>query len=155
MSMTHEMIKQNVMDWLDALVIGAKAVTQSVLCEAVDDEENAWRSTAHCFESSSFTKDDGSPYVMIHNVKSVAQAVEFDLYHRVFTPADSHYPYFKEERFFIYDGVKFGDVYGTFSESVQEERKRERRDYYIEKENAREQSGDSESPETESVDNES
>lgn len=149
MSMIHEMIKQNVMDWLDALVIGAKAVTQSVLCEAVDDEENAWRSTAYCFESSSFTEDDGSPYVMIHNVKSVAQAVEFDLYHRVFTPADSHYPYFKEERFFVYDGVKFGDVYGVFSEKEQEKRRNERAEYQ------RKQSSDSEIYENESVDNES
>lgn len=153
MSMTHEMIKQNVMDWLDALVIGAKAVTQSVLCEPLS-EEDAWKSTAFCFESSSFREDDGSLYVMIHKIKKVAEAAEFDVTHRVFTPADSHYPHFTGEYFFIYNGVKFGDVYGTFSESVKEERKRERRDYYIEKENAGEQSSNSESSETESVDNE-
>lgn len=152
MSMTHEMIKQNVMDWLDALVVGAKAITQSMLCEPLS-EEDARKSTASCFESSSFREDDGSLYVMIHKIKKVAEAAEFDVTHRVFTPADSHYPYFTGEYFFIYNGVKFGDVYGTFSESVQEERKRERRDY-IEKENAGEQSSDSETYENESVDNE-
>lgn len=152
MSMTHEMIKQNVMDWLDALVVGAKAITQSVLCEPLS-EEDAWKSTASCFESSSFREDDGSLCVMIHGVKKVAQAAEFDVTHRVFTPADSHYPYFTGEYFFIYNGVKFGDVYGTFSELVQEERKRERWNY-IEKQNEGEQSSNSESSETESVDNE-
>lgn len=152
MSMTNEMIKQNVMDWLDALVIGAKAITQSMLCEPLS-EEDAWKGTASCFESSSFREDDGTLYVMIHRVKKVAQAAEFDVTHRVFTPADSHYPYFTGEYFFIYDGVKFGDVYGTFPESVQEERKRERWNY-IEKQNEGEQSSNSESSETESVDNE-
>lgn len=153
MSMTHEMIKQNVVDWLDALVIGAKAITQPMLCEPLS-EEDAWKSTAFCFENTSFKEDDGSLYVMIHKIKKVAEAAEFDVTHRVFTPADSHYPYFTGEYFFIYNGVKFGDVYGTFSESVQEERKRERRYYYIEKQNEREQSSNSELFETESVDNE-
>jgi len=153
MSMTHEMIKQNVIDWLDALVIGAKAITQPMLCEPLS-EEDAWKSTASCFENTSFMEDDGSLYVMIHKIKKVAEAAEFDLCHRVFTPADSHYPYFTGEYFFIYNGVKFGDVYGTFSESVQEERKRERRDYYIEKQNEGEQSSNSESSEEVSVDNE-
>lgn len=152
MSMTHEMIKQNMMGWLDALVVGAKAITQPMLCEPLS-EEDAWKSTASCFESSSFREDDGSLYVMIHGVKKVAQAAEFDVTHRVFTPADSHYPYFTGEYFFIYNGVKFGDVYGTFSELVQEERKRERWNY-IEKQNEGEQSSNSESSETESVDNE-
>lgn len=152
MSMTHEMIKQNVIDWLDALVVGAKAITQPMLCEPLS-EEDAWESTASCFESSSFREDDDTLYVMIHGVKKVAEAAEFDITHRVFTPADSHYPYFTGEYFFIYNGVKFGDVYGTFSESVQEERKRERWNY-IEKQNEGEQSSNSESSETESVDNE-
>lgn len=153
MSMTHEMIKQNVTDWLDALVVGAKAITQSILCEPLS-EEDAWESTASCFESSSFREDDGSLYVMVHKIKKVAEAAEFDVTHRVFTPADSHYPYFAGEYFFIYNGVKFGDVYGAFPESVQEERKRERQDYYIEKQNEREQSGNSEASKEESVDNE-
>lgn len=152
MSMTHEMIKQNVMDWLDALVVGAKAITQSMLCEPLS-EEDAWESTASCFESSSFREDDGSLYVMVHKIKKVAEAAEFDVINRVFTPADSHYPYFIGEYFFIYNGVKFGDVYGTFSESAQEERKRERWDY-IEKQNEGEQSSNSEASETESLDNE-
>lgn len=152
MSMTHEMIKQNVMDWLDALVVGAKAITQPMLCEPLS-EEDAWKGTASCFENTSFMEDDGSLYVMIHKIKKVAEAAEFDVTHRVFTPADGHYPYFTGEYFFIYNGVKFGDVYGTFSESGQEERKRERQDY-IEKQNEREQSSNSESSETKFVDNE-
>lgn len=152
MSMTHEMIKQNVVDWLDALVIGAKAITQPMLCEPLS-EEDAWESTASCFESSSFREDDGSLYVMIHKIKKVAEAAEFDVIHRVFTPADSHYPYFTGEYFFIYNDVKFGDVYGTFSESVAKERKRERQDY-IEKQNEREQSSNSEVSKEESMDNE-
>ena len=152
MSMTNEMIKQNVMDWLDALVVGAKAITQSMLCEPLS-EEGAWKSTAFCFENTSFKEDDGSLYVMIHKIKKVAEAAEFDVAYRVFTPADSHYPYFTGEYFFIYNGVKFGDVYGTFSESVKEERGRERRDY-IEKQNEGEQSSNSEASKEESMDNE-
>ena len=153
MSMTHEMIKQNVIDWLDALVVGAKAITQPMLCEPLGGQDE-WSSTASCFENTSFMEDDGSLYVMIHKIKKVAEAAEFDLCHRVFTPADSHYPYFIGEYFFIYNGVKFGDVYGAFPESVQEERKRERRDYYIEKQNEREQSSNSEASKEESMDNE-
>lgn len=148
MSMTHEMIKQNVMDWLDALVIGANAVTQTVQCGIYDDED-AWAGEAFCFEKNSFLDDDGSLCVLIHRIKNVAQAVEFDLHHRVFTPADSHYPYFTGEYFFIYNGVKFANVYGTFPDEVKERRKNERTEYQ------RKQSSYSETSEDESVDNES
>lgn len=148
MSLTHEMIKENVFNWLDALVVGAKAVTQTVQCGIYDDDDAVWAGEAFCFEKDSFLEDDGSPCVLIHRIKNVAQAVEFDLHHRLFTPADSHYAYFVGEYFFIYNGVKFANVYGTFSDEVKERRKNERVEYQ------RKQSGDSGASENVPVDNE-
>ena len=133
MGATQEMIKQNVFDWLDALIVGAKAMNTHIQCSA-----DGWRSEA-----------DGILTVNIHNIERVAEAVEFDLQHQDFTPANEYYAYFTGEDFFIYNGVKFsGMINGYFSDEETEERRKARDEW---EENARKQSGDSGTSEEESV----
>ena len=135
MGATQEMIKQNVFDWLDALIVGAKAMSTPIQC-GTDD----WRSEASVYNGDTFVTD-GILTVNIHNIERVAEAVEFDLQHQDFTPANEYYAYFTGEDFFIYNGVKFsGTINGYFSDEEKEERRKARDEW---EENARKQSSDS------------
>ena len=135
MGATQEMIKQNVFDWLDALIVGAKAMSTPIQC-GTDD----WRSEASVYNGDTFVTD-GILTVNIHNIERVAEAVEFDLQHQDFTPANEYYAYFTCEDFFIYNGVKFsGTINGYFSDEEKEERRKARDEW---EENARKQSSDS------------
>ena len=133
MGATQEMIKQNVLNWLDALVIGAKAMNTEVVCGVVDDDRDLWRVTTSTYDQSKY---DGLITIHVHDVKLIAKAAELDLQHRDFTPIDNYYRSFTGEDFFVYNGVRFADmILGGFSND--EEKSRER-----EMENARKQSGD-------------
>lgn len=134
MGATQEMIKQNVFDWLDALIVGTKAMSTPIQC-GTDD----WRDEARVYSSDSFIVD-GIPTVHIHGIERVAKAVEFDLQHQDFTPANEYYAYFTGEDFFIYNGVKFSDmISGYFSDEEKEERRKVIDEW---EENARKQSSD-------------
>ena len=142
MSATQEMIKQNVLNWLDALVIGVKAMNTEVVCGVVDDDRDLWRVTASTYDQPKY---DGLISIHVHDVKLIAKATELDLQHRDFTPMDNYYRSFTGEDFFVYNGVRFADmILGGFSND--EEKSREQ-----EMENARKQSGDSRTPEEVSV----
>jgi len=134
MGATQEMIKQNVFDWLDALIIGAKAMSTITQC-GTDD----WRDEARVYNGDSFIVD-GISTVHIHGIERVAKAVEFDIQHQDFTPANEYYASFTGEDFFIYNGVKFSDmISGYFSDEEKEERRKVRDEW---EENARKQSSD-------------
>lgn len=121
MGATQEMIKQNVFDWLDALIVGAKAMSTPIQCGT-----DGWRDEASVYNGDSFVTD-GILTVNIHNIDRVAKAVEFDLQHQDFTPANEYYAYFTGEDFFIYNGVKFSDmIHGNFSDEEVEERRKVR-----------------------------
>lgn len=121
MGATQEMIKQNVFDWLDALIVGAKAMSTPIQCGT-----DGWRDEASVYNGDSFVTD-GILTVNIHNIGRVAKAVEFDLQHQNFTPANEYYAYFTGEDFFIYNGVKFsGMIHGNFSDEEVEERRKVR-----------------------------
>jgi len=142
MGATQEMIKQNVLNWLDALVIGAKAMNTEVVCGVVDDARDLWRVTTSTYDQPKY---DGLITIHVHDVKLIAKAAELDLQHRDFTPMDNYYRSFTGEDFFVYNGVRFADmILGGFSND--EEKSREQ-----EMENARKQSGDSRTPEEVSV----
>lgn len=129
MGATNEMIKQNVFNWLDALIIGAKAMSAEVQCGTED-----WKSEASIYGGYDFMVD-GILTVHVHNVKKVAEVVEFDIAHQDYTPANHYYKYFIGEDFFIYNGVKFADmISGNFSDEEEEARGKERDNY---EENAR------------------
>ena len=135
MGVTQEMIKQNVFNWLDALIIGAKAMSTPIQCGT-----DSWRDEVSIYCGDEYTTD-GMLTLHIHNVKRVAEVVEFDLQHQDFTPANEYYAYFTGEDFFIYNGVKFSDmVNGSFSDKVTKKRRAEREKW---EENARKQSSNS------------
>ena len=147
MGATQEMIKQNVFDWLDALIIGVKAMSTPIQCGT-----NGWRDEANVYSGDSEFITDGILTINVHNVKRVANIIEFDIQHQDFTPANRYYAYFTGEDFFIYNGVKFSDmVTGHFSDDEVEKRRAERNEW---EENARKQSSDSGVDEETSVDNE-
>lgn len=136
MGATQEMIKQNVFDWLDALIVGAKAMSTPIQCGIGE-----WEDEAKVYSSDSDFITDGILTINVHNVKRVAKAVEFDIQHQDFTPANRYYTYFTGEDFFIYNGVKFSDmISGYFSDEEKEERRKARDEW---EENARKQSSDS------------
>lgn len=142
MGATQEMIKQNVINWLDALVIGAKAMNTEVVCGVVDDDRDLWRVTASTYEQPKY---DGLITIHVHGVKLIAKAAELDLQHRDFTPVDNYYRSFTGEDFFVYNGVRFADmILGEFSND--EEKSREQ-----EMENARKQGSNSGTSEEVSV----
>ena len=142
MGATQEMIKQNVLNWLDALVIGAKAMNTEVVCGVVDDDRDLWQVTASTYDQPKY---DGLITICIHNVKLIAKAAELDLQHRDFTPMDNYYRSFTGEDFFVYNGVRFADmILGRFSND--EEKSREQ-----EMENARKQNSNSGTSEEVSV----
>lgn len=146
MGATQEMIKQNVFDWLDALIVGAKAMSTPIQC-GTDD----WRDEASVYNGDTFVTD-GILTVNIHNIDRVTKAVEFDLQHQDFTPANEYYAYFTGEDFFIYNGVKFsGMINDYFSDEEKEERRKARDEW---EENARKQSSDSGVSENAQVDDE-
>ena len=121
MGVTNEMIKQNVFNWLDALIVGAKAMNTPIQCGT-----DGWRSEASVYNGDTFVTD-GILTVNIHSIDKVAKAVEFDLQHQDFTPANEYYAYFTGEDFFIYNGVKFsGMINGDFSDEEEEERRKVR-----------------------------
>ena len=133
MGATNEMISANVRNWLQDLAIGAKAVNTKMMC-GVAEEGYEWRFQAETYEK---VFHDGIITVHVHNIGRVAEAAEFDLQHRDFTPADEYYRSFTGEDFFIFNGVKFSDmIIGHFSDEEKEVREKEI-------ENAREQSSDS------------
>lgn len=135
MGVTQEMIKQNVFNWLDALIVGAKAMSTPIQCGP-----GGWRDEASVYCGSEYTTD-GITTVNIHNIETVAKVVEFDLQHQDFTPVNGYYAYFTGEDFFIYNGVKFSDmINGNFSDEEHEKRRAEREEW---KENARKQSSNS------------
>lgn len=135
MSVTNEMIKQNVFDWLDALIAGAKAINSPIQCGT-----DGWRSEASVYGGDNFSVD-GMLTIHIHSIDNVAKAVEIDLQHQDFTPANEYYAYFAGEDFFIYNDVKFSDmINGHFSDEEVEARGAERNEW---KENERKQSSNS------------
>lgn len=142
MGATQEMIKQNVLNWLDALVIGAKAMNTEVVCGVVDDARDLWRVTVSTYDQPKY---DGLITIHVHDVKLIAKAAELDLQHRDFTPMDNYYRSFTGEDFFVYNGVRFADmILGGFSND--EEKSRE-----WEMENARKQGSNSGTSEEVSV----
>ena len=144
MSVTQDMISANVRNWLQDLAIGAKAMNKEVMCGVAENGEE-WKVKASTYND---VMHDGIITVHIHNIKCVAEAAELDLQHRDFTPVDDYYVSFTGEDFFIFNGVKFSDmISGYFSDEEEEAREKERR-------NAGEQGSNSESSETESLDNE-
>lgn len=141
MGATNEMISANVRNWLQDLAIGAKAVNTKMMC-GVAEEGYECRFQAETYED---VFHDGIITVHVHNIERVAEAAEFDLQHRDFTPADDYYTSFTGEDFFIFNGVKFSDmIIGHFSDEEEEVREKERQ-------NAREQSSNSGTSENESV----
>ena len=135
MGATQEMIKQNVFDWLDVLIAGAKAMNSSIQCGT-----DGWRSEASVYGGDNFSVD-GMLTIHIHSIENVAKVVEIDLQHQDFTPANEYYAYFAGEDFFIYNDVKFSDmISGHFSDEEVEARGAERNEW---KENERKQSSDS------------
>ena len=142
MSATNEMIKQNVMDWLDAVVVGVKAFNTKIVCADVP-EKTQWKVTARTYQDC---MEDEFPTVHVHTIDAIAKAAEFDLQHRDFTPADEYYRSFTGEDFFIFNGVKFSDLCnGFFSDEEEESRQEEMREY------ERKQSSNSGTSENESV----
>lgn len=142
MGATNEMISANVRNWLQDLAIGAKAVNTKMMC-GVAEEGYEWRFQAETYEN---VFHDGIITVHVHNIGRVAEAAEFDLQHRDFTPADDYYCSFTGEDFFIFNGVKFSDmICGCFSDDVEENRREEMREY------ERKQSSNSGTSENESV----
>ena len=142
MGATQEMIKQNVLNWLDALVIGAKAMNTEVVCGVVDDARDLWRVTTSTYDQPKY---DGLITIHVHDVKLIAKAAELDLQHRDFTPMDNYYRSFTGEDFFVYNGVRFADmILGGFSNDEEKSRGQEM-------ENARKQGGDSRTSEEVSV----
>lgn len=136
MGVTNEMIKQNVFDWLDVLIAGAKAMSTPIQCGT-----NGWRDKAEVYSGDSDYITDGIITINIHNVKRVAEVIGFDLQHQDFTPANEYYAYFAGEYFFIYNDVKFSDmISGHFSDEEREKRRAEREEW---EENARKQSSNS------------
>lgn len=123
MGVTNEMIAANVRNWLQDLAIGAKAVNTKMMC-GVAKEGEEWKVEASTYEDS---MRDGIITVHIHNIERVAEAAEFDLQHRDFTPVDYYYTSFIGEDFFIFNGVKFsGMINGFFSDEEEEAREKER-----------------------------
>lgn len=121
MGATQEMIKQNIFNWLDTLIVGAKAMSTPIQCGT-----DGWRDEASVYCGSDYTTD-GILTVNIHNIERVAKAVEFDLQHQDFTPANEYYAYFTGEDFFIYNGTKFSDmINGKFSDKETKKRRAER-----------------------------
>ena len=98
MGATNEMISANVRNWLQDLAIGAKAVNTKMMC-GVAEEGYEWRFQAETYEN---VFHDGIITVHVHNIGRVAEAAEFDLQHRDFTPADDYYCSFTGEDFFIF-----------------------------------------------------
>ena len=147
MGATQEMIKQNVFDWLDALIVGAKAMSTPIQCGT-----NGWRDKAEVYSCDSDYITDGIITINIHNVKRVAEVIEFDLQHQDFTPANEYYAYFTGEDFFIYNGAKFSDMIGGHFSGDEEKKRRAEREEW--KENARKQSSDSGTSEDAQVANE-
>ena len=146
MGVTNEMIKQNVFDWLDVLIAGVKAMNSSIQCGT-----DGWRSEASVYGGDNFSVD-GMLTIHIHRIENVAKAVEIDLQHQDFTPANEYYAYFTGEYFFIYNDVKFSDmISGHFSDEEVEARGAERNEW---KENERKQSSDSGVSENAQVDDE-
>lgn len=142
MSATNEMIKQNVMDWLDAVVVGVKAFNTKIVCADVP-ENYQWKVTANTYSDY---MEDKFPTVHVHTIDAIAKAAEFDLQHRDFTPADEYYRSFTGEDFFIFNGVKFSDLCnGFFTDEEEESRQEEMREY------ERKQSSNSGTSESESV----
>ena len=141
MGATNEMISANVRNWLQDLAIGAKAVNTKMMC-GVAEEGYEWRFQAETYEN---VFHDGIITVHVHNIGRVAEAAEFDLQHRDFTPVDEYYRSFTGEDFFIFNGVKFSDmICGCFSDEEEEVREKERQ-------NARKQSSNSGTSENEFV----
>ena len=135
MGVTSEMIKQNVFDWLDVLIAGAKAMNSSIQCGT-----DGWRSEASVYGGDNFSVD-GMLTIHIHSIEAVAKAVEIDLQHQDFTPANEYYAYFAGEDFFIYNDVKFSDmINGKFSDKETKKRRAEREKW---EKNARKQSSNS------------
>ena len=129
MGVTQEMIKQNVFDWLDALIVGAKAMSKSIQCGT-----DSWRDEVSIYCGDEYTTDR-MPTLHVHNVKRVAEVIGFDLQHQDFTPANEYYAYFTGEDFFIYNDVKFSDmITGKFSDKEAKKRRAEREKW---EENAR------------------
>lgn len=148
MGVTNEMISANVRNWLQDLAIGAKAVNTKMMC-GVAKEGEEWKVEASTYEDS---MRDGIITVHIHNIERVAEAAEFDLQHRDFTPVDEYYSPFTGEDFFIFNGVKFSDmISGYFSDDEEKKRRAEREEW---KENARKQSSNSGVSEDAQVDDE-
>lgn len=144
MGVTNEMISANVRNWLQDLAIGAKAMNKEMLCGVAENGEE-WKVKASTYADVMY---DGIITVHIHNIERVAEAAEFDLQHRDFTPVDYYYTSFIGEDFFIFNGVKFsGMINGFFSDEEEEAREKERI-------NAREQSSDSGVSEDAQVDDE-
>ena len=136
MGATQEMIKQNVFDWLDALIVGAKAMSTPIQCGT-----DGWRDEAEVYGADSDFIADGIITINIHNVKRVAEVIGFDIQHQDFAPANEYYAYFTGEDFFIYNSVKFSDmISGHFSDDEEKKRRAEREKW---KENARKQSSNS------------
>ena len=144
MGATQEMIKQNVFDWLDALVVGVKAMHTVMPCGT-----DGWKDEASVYNHEQ-NKVDGMFTVHIHNVEAVAKAIEVDVQHAEYTVANEYYGYFSGEDFFIYNDVKFVDMTNSFTEEEADKRKAERREYE-KKRNEREQGSDSGTSENISV----
>lgn len=106
MGMTQEMIKQNVYNWLDAIVTGANAMSAEVLCADVPEE------VQYAYTASAWNKPvvDGLITVYIHRIKAVAMAAELDLQHRDFVEGDYYYGLFSGEDFFVYGNVRFSNM---------------------------------------------
>ena len=140
MSMTQEMIKQIIYNWLDALVTGANAMNVEVLCADVPEE------VQYAYTTSVWDKPvvDGLITVHIHRIQAVAMAAELDLQHRDFVEGDYYYGPFSGEDFFIYGNVRFSDMI------LREEKEK----LYGKEKNEGEQNSDSGVSEGESVDNE-
>lgn len=136
MGMTQEMIKQNVYNWLDALVTGANAMNAEVLCADVpENDQDAF--TARAWDNPVV---DGLITVHIHHIQAVAMAAELDLQHRNFVEGDYYYGPFSGEDFFIYGNVRFSNMI------LSEEK------LYGKEKNERKQNNDSGVSEGESVD---
>ena len=104
MNINEKMIAANIRNWLANMAIGAKAMSQEMICS---EKEPDWKYTARCFDN--MIRDDNI-YVNLHNVKAVAKAADLELKHRDFVPNDFYFSHFTGEDFIVFNGVIFSDL---------------------------------------------
>lgn len=114
--MVNEKYAADIRNWFEDLAIGAMATARRV--RYGDDN---WQET-HVYDDGI---RDGSPTVMIHNLKRLAECAGFEVQYRDFSVEDYYYPSFSGENFVMFKGVKFTDFADCIPDADQKKRRRE------------------------------